>query len=172
MRLQKQMDLVYDVTFQLSRLSERPVFTEAGPKEGRMQRNTKYNNNFIYNLTAGKDFKTGKKRTNLIGSNCKVLWIGGRRGTPINMERSIAKGKTVYVASESNTIQMPHYFRFDIRFSYRKNNPDWSWIVSLDIQNITNRYNIYKEIFNPISYEIEYIEQIGIVPAFKFRIEL
>ena len=135
-------------------------------------RNTKYNNNFIYNLTAGKDFKTGKKRTNLIGSNCKVLWIGGRRGTPIDMERSIAKGKTIYVASESNTIQMPHYFRFDIRFSYRKNNPDWSWIISLDIQNITNRYNIYREIFNPISYEIEYIEQIGIVPAFKFRIEL
>jgi len=26
----------------LSRLSERPVFTEAGPKEGRMQRNTKF----------------------------------------------------------------------------------------------------------------------------------
>ena len=36
------LDLVYDVTFQLSRLSERPVFTEAGPKEGRMQRNTKF----------------------------------------------------------------------------------------------------------------------------------
>ena len=27
-------------------------------------RNTKYNNNFIYNLTAGKDFKTGKKIRN------------------------------------------------------------------------------------------------------------
>ena len=36
------LDLVYDITFQLSRLSERPVFTEAGPKEGRMQRNTKF----------------------------------------------------------------------------------------------------------------------------------
>jgi hypothetical protein len=36
------LDLVYDITFQLSRLSERPVFTEAGPKEGRMKRNTKF----------------------------------------------------------------------------------------------------------------------------------
>ena len=36
------LDFVYDITFQLSRLSERPVFTEAGPKEGRMQRNTKF----------------------------------------------------------------------------------------------------------------------------------
>jgi hypothetical protein len=36
------LDLVYDVTFKLSRLPERPLFTEAGPKEGRMQRNTKF----------------------------------------------------------------------------------------------------------------------------------
>ena len=36
------LDLVYDITFQLSRLPERPVFTEAGPKEGRMKRNTKF----------------------------------------------------------------------------------------------------------------------------------
>ena len=36
------LDLVYDITFHLSRLSERPAFTEAGPKVGRMQRNTKF----------------------------------------------------------------------------------------------------------------------------------
>ncbi|MGY8764600.1 MAG: M20/M25/M40 family metallo-hydrolase [Fidelibacterota bacterium] len=36
------LDFVYDITFQLSRLSERPVFTEAGPKKGRMNRNTKF----------------------------------------------------------------------------------------------------------------------------------
>jgi len=36
------LDLIYDVTFNLSRLPERPPFTEAGPKEGRMRRNTKF----------------------------------------------------------------------------------------------------------------------------------
>jgi len=36
------LDLVYDITFHLSRLPERPVFKEAGPKVGRMQRNTKF----------------------------------------------------------------------------------------------------------------------------------
>ena len=36
------LDLVYDITFHLSRIPERPAFTEAGPKEGRMQRNTKF----------------------------------------------------------------------------------------------------------------------------------
>jgi len=36
------LDLVYDITFHLSRIPERPEFTEAGPKEGRIQRNIKF----------------------------------------------------------------------------------------------------------------------------------
>ena len=36
------LNLVYDITFHISRIPKRPVFTEAGPKEGRMQRNTKF----------------------------------------------------------------------------------------------------------------------------------
>ena len=36
------LNLVYDITFNISRIPKRPVFTEAGPKEGRMQRNTKF----------------------------------------------------------------------------------------------------------------------------------
>jgi hypothetical protein len=36
------LDLIYDVTFDLSRQPERPEFTEAGPKEGRMGRNPKF----------------------------------------------------------------------------------------------------------------------------------
>jgi len=36
------LDLVYEITFDISRLPERPAFSEAGPKVGRMQRNTKF----------------------------------------------------------------------------------------------------------------------------------
>lgn len=36
------LDLVYDVVFHLSRLPERPIFTEAGSKQGQMQRNAKF----------------------------------------------------------------------------------------------------------------------------------
>ena len=36
------LDLVYDITFHLSQIPERPEFTEAGPKEGRIQRNIKF----------------------------------------------------------------------------------------------------------------------------------
>jgi len=36
------VDLVYDVAYHLARLDERPAFTEAGPKQGRARKNTKF----------------------------------------------------------------------------------------------------------------------------------
>ena len=102
----------------------------------------------------------------------KVLWMGGRRTTPIDLERSIATGETKYTNDNVFGQRMPDYFRLDARVSYRKNNPNWSWVFSLDVQNLTNRYNIFKELYDPILQEIDYMEQVGIVPAFKFRVEL
>jgi hypothetical protein len=135
-------------------------------------RNTIYNNNFIYNLTTGKDFKVGRKKSNIFGANMKVLWMGGRRTTPIDLERSVATGETKYISDNVFGQRMPDYFRLDARISYRKNNPKWSWVFSLDVQNLTNRYNIFKELYDPILQEIDYMDQVGIVPAFKFRVEL
>jgi predicted metalloprotease with PDZ domain len=36
------LDLVYDVVFHLAHISERPVFVEAGPKQGPMRRNDRF----------------------------------------------------------------------------------------------------------------------------------
>jgi len=36
------LDFVYDISFELSRISERPVFTVSGPKEGRINNNTNF----------------------------------------------------------------------------------------------------------------------------------
>ena len=40
------LDFIYDVAFELSQLSKRPLFTESGPKNGRIQSNTKFNVTF------------------------------------------------------------------------------------------------------------------------------
>ncbi len=133
---------------------------------------SRYNNNFIYNLTAGKDFKVGKDKKNILGINFKCLWMGGRRMTPIDLKASINEGQTVYVDAGPFSDRLSDYFRADARVSYRKNNPSWSWVLSLDIQNLTNRYNVFRLLYNPLNQELEHMEQIGIVPALKFRVEL
>lgn len=43
--------------------------------------------------------------------------------------------------------------------------------LSLDIQNITNRQNVYNEFFNDETNKIEYNYQTGLIPVLNYRVE-
>jgi hypothetical protein len=97
---------------------------------------TKFNRRFIQNLVGGKEFRIGKNRQNLFGINAKLLWAGGNRGKfdPYNGE---------VIEDEQNRfgVQYGNYFRIDMNIIYRINQPRISHILSIDVQNITNRKN-------------------------------
>lgn len=136
-----------------------------------VERNTRFNGNYIVNVLAGKEFKVGKGQNNLIGVNVKGLWAGGNRYTPIDLERSRQEGKTVYQVGNEFEAQADAYFRSDIRLSYRKNRPKASYIVSLDIQNVTNRLNMYRQYYDKETQEIVTTTQMGMLPVLNYRIE-
>jgi hypothetical protein len=133
--------------------------------------NTRFNGNFVANLTAGKEIKVGRRKTNLIGLNTRVIWAGGKRYTPINLEASQAAGEAVYYQDKTFSEQAPNYYRADIRVSYRKNNPKASHIISLDIQNVSNRLNVYSKYYDEDKAEISTSYQTGLIPVLNYRIE-
>jgi hypothetical protein len=133
--------------------------------------NTRFNGNFIANVTAGKEIKVGKNKSNLIGLNTRVIWAGGKRYTPIHLEASQAKGQAVYHENRAYSEQAPNYYRADIRVSYRKNNPKASHIISLDIQNVSNRLNVYNKYYDEDKAEIATSYQTGLIPVLNYRIE-
>jgi len=85
-----------------------------------IERNSRYNGQFVNNATFGKEFAVGRKGSNVIGVNLRLLWAGGNRYTPVNLERSRQEGQAVYDDARSFTLQAPDYFRSDLRVSYRK----------------------------------------------------
>ena len=119
----------------------------------------------------GKEFKVGKGKNNLIGLNLKMLWAGGTRYTPVDLERSRAEGKEVLQDEKAYSAQSPDYFRTDLRFSYRKNKPRASYIISLDIQNVTNRLNVYRQYYDSELHSIQTSTQTGLIPILNYRIE-
>ncbi len=132
-------------------------------------RNTAYNGNFNLTLTAGKEFKLKKER--LLGLNIRAIYSGGLRTTPINLEESIEKGQGIYDETLAYTDQNPAYFRTDLRFSLKKNKPKSTRTWALDIQNATNRQNIYGSYFEPMSREIKTSYQTSIIPILSYRVE-
>ncbi|MCF8277586.1 MAG: carboxypeptidase-like regulatory domain-containing protein [Flavobacteriales bacterium] len=135
-------------------------------------RNTRYNGNYITSLTAGKDFRVGKKGKNVIGLNIKLFYAGGRRMTPIDLQASIIAGEEVEDESKIMEGRVSDYFRLDTRIHFKQNLKRVAWQVSIDIQNTTNRLNEINRKYNPASKSIEAKYQQGLIPVLKFRVEL
>lgn len=134
-------------------------------------RNTRYNGNYITSVTAGKDFRVGKKGKHLIGLNAKFFYAGGRRITPIDLEQSIAEGEQVRDNSQLFEGRVEDYLRLDIRLRFKHNLRKLAWEVSIDIQNVTNRLNEINRKYDPASQSIKKKYQQGIIPVLRFRVE-
>ncbi|WP_192347689.1 TonB-dependent receptor [Algoriphagus sp. Y33] len=132
-------------------------------------RNTAYNGNFNVTLTAGKEYKL--KRERILGLNVRAIYTGGLRTTPINLEESIEKGEEVYYDHLAYTDQNPAYFRTDLRFSLKKNKPKSTRTWALDIQNASNRKNIYGSYFEAMDGEIKTSYQAPLIPILSYRVE-
>lgn len=135
--------------------------------------NTYYNNNFIFNLTGGKEFAMGSEGQNTIGFNLKTSCRGGYRFTPVDLPQSIKSKKVVYNIAETYGERLPACYRVDLGMSYRLNKVNKAWIFMLDIQNVTNMKNIIRNKFTYQSGKIteSTSKSIGIVPVASINME-
>jgi hypothetical protein len=135
-----------------------------------VERNTRFNGNYIITLISGKAFVSeNKKRT--FGVNIKTIYAGGLRTTPIDLAASQNKGYTVFEEYQAYTLKNPDYFRTDLRLSMTWNKRHITSTLSLDIQNVTNRLNVYNEYFNDEENKILYNYQLGLIPVLNYKID-
>jgi hypothetical protein len=135
-----------------------------------MERNTRFNGNYIINLTGGKEF-VNEKKARAFGINIKTICAGGYRNIPVDIERSRLAGYTILNMEEAYSQQNPAYFRTDLRVSMKWNRRHLTSILSLDIQNVTNRLNIFSQWYDINSNQMINTYQTGIIPVVNYKIE-
>lgn len=136
-----------------------------------IERNTRYNNNFITNFIAGKEFKVGKNKSNAIVIDIKFVWTGGARLTAIDLEKSKIRGRTVFDLENRYSEKGPDYLKLNFKIGYRKNNKKASHYIFLDFQNITDQKNIASQYYNPLKNEIYTYYQLGFLPNLNYRVQ-
>ena len=136
-----------------------------------IERNTLFNSKYIYNLVGGKEFKVGRTSQNIIGTNIRAMWRGGYRTVPVDLAASKIQNEDVRDYSRAFDTKAPDYFRVDVGVSFRKNNPKWSWILSLDIQNVTDRGNIWDEYYDNEIKDMTQIYMVGLIPVLNYSVE-
>jgi hypothetical protein len=135
-----------------------------------IERNTRFNGNYLYNLVAGKDFPT-KNKLKTFGVNVKVIYSGGLRSIPVDLQKSIQQGYTILDKKDEYTLQNPPYFRPDLRLNYTWNKKHHTSTLSLDIQNLINRKNAELPFFIAEKKIVVYSNQNGIIPVLNYKID-
>ncbi len=131
-------------------------------------RNTAFNSNFVINALAGKEIKLSKKAT--VGIDSKLTITGGQRFTPFDITASKNAGYVIYNEAETFEKQNDAYVRFDLKFSYNRNGKRVTQKWYIDLQNLTNRQNIYLRTLNPKTGTVSQINQIGLFPNINYQI--
>lgn len=135
-------------------------------------RNSRFNGNYAATFTSGKEivFKEHFKNRTL-GLNLKVIWCGGFRETPIDVTASKAQGEEVLFSNREYEEKVPDYFRIDTRISLRRNWKNYTSEFAFDLQNATNRENVFNRYWDSTKNEIVNSTQAPLIPVLSWKAE-
>lgn len=135
-------------------------------------RDSRFNGKYANTFTAGKEWNWnthGKNRS--VAFNLKLVHAGGYREAPVDLGASIAEGRTVRDMSRIFESKLPDYFRLDLGGRLKRNYANMTTTVGLDIQNSSNRHNVYSRYFDPATQSIQYSELAGLIPILFYKVE-
>ena len=142
-----------------------------------VERDTKFNGNYIFNILAGKEFsRLGKKKNQVFAINIKMLLGGGRYFIPLlrdsdgNLAVDADKG-LIFDFDQAYANKLDDIRNITLSLSYKWNKRKTTHELFLNIDNMTNnqaRLRAYYDVNEPggIAYE----KQVGIIPNFLYRI--
>lgn len=132
---------------------------------------TRWNGNYIFNFTGGKEWKKEKEtQQRIFGVNLNVAYLGGFREQPINLAFSKSEERTIFSSSQFSENQSD-YFKTDLRLYLKRNKAKYNTTLALDIQNATNQQNVAFNYYDVVQDEVVTKYQLGLIPILTWRIE-
>jgi len=134
-----------------------------------IERNSPFNNRYVFNALGGKEFKVGKLRKNTISFDGKVTTAGGRFYTLVDLAASQAAGYEIKQNDKAYSLQYDAYFRLDLRtgFKFNSSKKKQSHLLYLELQNVTDNKNIFINRYNRLTNQVNRIDQNWVLSRFR-----
>ena len=138
-------------------------------------RNTAFNGNHTLNTLAGYEFRFGNKKANpkfksALSIDLKFTWNGGGRYSEILVEQSQLFGTEIRDLNNAYEQKYSDYLKGNARIAFKligkKATQEWAF----DIQNFTDRDNIFYQEYNAYAGQVRTVYQNGFLPVFQYRI--
>ncbi|MCT4614333.1 MAG: TonB-dependent receptor [Marinifilaceae bacterium] len=134
----------------------------------KVERDSRYNANYIFNFLWGKEFKLGDSNQNIFSINSKLLYAGGQYYTPVNLEESLKYGKEIVDEDNLFNKQADDVFSLNLSMSYIINKKNKRHELKLEVKNITNNKAKLKERYDEVRRKIDISEQLPILPSIYY----
>lgn len=138
-----------------------------------VERNTPFNNGYIINALAGKEFKIGKDKRNVFSIDTKITTAGGKYYTPVDLVASKTAGYEVRDDANAFSQQYDAYFRMDLKLGMKFNNKKKKGVHQfyIDFQNVTDNKNVFSRDYNRLTNDVNQKNQIGFAPDFGYKFQ-
>ncbi len=133
-----------------------------------VERNTVFNGRYVVNGLTGKEWQLSEKVNFTLDT--RLTHSGGRRFIPIDTAQSRIQMRQVRDLTSIYEEQYQPYFRWDVKIGVQWNGKKVSQKFMLDIQNITNRQNIFLVQYNSDTNELDTTYQRGFFPIILYQI--
>lgn len=133
--------------------------------------NTRFNGNYSSSLSLGREWniKDGKSTFQV---SARGIINGGLRTSPLDTQASAMAGYFVPVHSQAWEERVGVYYRIDLRVAYRINAKKVSHLISLDVQNATNRLNAREPRYVLATNMLNTTRtQSGLTPVISYQID-
>jgi hypothetical protein len=138
-----------------------------------IERNSRFDKGYVFNLMAGKEWQLGKRRnkSNIFGVSGRLNFTGGERISPVNMEASLANQEVIYDETLAYANKEPAVSHFDVSISYTINKPKLAHIFSLQMINVFGSPEFYGYVYNYQTNAIDEDAEAILLPSISYRIE-
>lgn len=142
-----------------------------------IERNTRFNGNYLVNVLLGKDFpKLGKAKNKTLSFNSRVFFAGGKkiipllRGSDGNLAVDPANNR-FYDYNKAYEKSIEDVYQITMSFSYKINKPKATHEIFLNIDNVTNNRAKLTEFYAPgEAGSVGYMKQMSVFPNLMYRV--
>jgi len=136
-----------------------------------VERNTRFNSQYVCNVLFGKEWVLGANKNRILGINGRLNVLGGQRITPVDEGLSYRYGEIIYDYSRAFEAQKPVVYHLNASINYRINKKKYSSIWSLQVMNLLGSEEHYGYRYNYRTDAIEEDAVAVVVPNISYKIE-
>ncbi|WP_347923394.1 TonB-dependent receptor [Pontimicrobium sp. SW4] len=132
--------------------------------------NTRFNKNYLFNALAGKEFRIGKNKQNVLGLNLRLSIQGGDRYSIIDNTASVMEQDVIYNETTPFTEKAKTSFMTHFTMNYEWYKKKTTQKLSLKILNATNYKEFQGHRYNIKTNIVEEFREALIIPNISYKI--